>query len=81
VFKRSWEALFRTRVVVDHDSLLALLLKGESSVDSTPIELDGGTNSVAARTEDNDTVVVELDVVGRRIIGRLKGIELVTATV
>jgi hypothetical protein len=73
--------LLHTRVVVDHDSLFALLLKGESSVDSTPIELDGGTNSVAARTEDNDTVVVELDVVGRRIIGRLKGIELVTATV
>jgi hypothetical protein len=73
--------LLRTRVVVDHDSLFALLLEGESGVDSTPIELDGGTNSVAARTEDNDTVVVELDVVGRRIIGRLKGIELVTATV
>jgi hypothetical protein len=45
VFKRSWEALFRTRVVVDHDSLLALLLEGESSVDSTPIKFDRRSNT------------------------------------
>jgi hypothetical protein len=64
--------LLRTRVVVDHDSLFALLLEGESSVDSTPIELDGGTNSVAARTEDNDTVVVELYIVSACVIRRLK---------
>jgi hypothetical protein len=55
--------LVHTRVVVDHNSLLALLLEGESSVDSTPIELDGRSNSVAARTQNNDTVVVELHIV------------------
>jgi hypothetical protein len=59
----TWKASPHTRVVVDHDSLLALLLEGESSVDSTPIELDGGSNSVAARTQNNDTVVVKRYVV------------------
>ena len=55
--------MLHTRVVVDHNGLLALLLKGESGVDSTPIELDGGSNSVAARTQNNDTVIVEADIV------------------
>jgi hypothetical protein len=63
VQKETCEALVHTRVVVDHNSLLALLLEGESSVDSTPIELDGRSNSVAARTQNNDTVVVELHIV------------------
>lgn len=59
----------RTRVVVDHDSLLALLLEGESSVDSTPIEFDGGSDAVDARSQYNNTVVVELDIVSTCVIG------------
>lgn len=56
------------RVVVDHDSLLALLLEGESSIDSTPIELDRTTDTVDTRSEDQNTVVVELDVMSACVV-------------
>lgn len=65
--------MLHTRVVVDHHGLLALLLEGESSVDSTPIELDGRSNSVAARSQNNDTVVVELDIVSACVVGSVLG--------
>ena len=60
------------RVVVDHDSLLALLLEREGGVHSTPIELDGATDTVDTRSENQDTMVVELDVMRARIISSIE---------
>jgi hypothetical protein len=57
---------------VDHDSLLAKLVQRHGSVDSTPIELDGATNTVDTTTENEDAVVVEGDVVGGGVVGSLK---------
>lgn len=60
--------------VVDHDSLLAELVKRHGSVDSAPIELDGASNTVGTAAEDENTVVVEGDVVRRGVVG---GVEVV----
>lgn len=39
---------------VDHDSLLAHLLQSESRTDGAPIELDGASDSIYSRPENDN---------------------------
>ena len=61
-------------VVVDHDGLLAHGPEGLSGADSAPIELDRGTDTVDAAAENDGTLILECDVVGRGVVG---GVEVV----
>jgi hypothetical protein len=53
---------------IDHHGLLAQVSKGHGGVDSAPIKLDRATDAVDTAAEDNDAVVVESDIVGRRVV-------------
>ncbi|GFF30855.1 LOW QUALITY PROTEIN: hypothetical protein IFM46972_03049 [Aspergillus udagawae] len=61
-------------VVVDHDSLLAHVPQGEGGVDRTPIEFDRASNTVDTASKNDDTVVIEGDIVGGSVVG---GVEVV----
>ena len=61
-------------VVVDHDGLLAQVSDSSRAGDGTPVELDGGTDSVDTRTENHGSVLVKLDVVSSGVVG---GVEVV----
>lgn len=59
-------------VVVDHDSLLAHAAQGKSGVDSTPVKLNGASNTVDTASQNDDTVVIEADIVGGSVVGGVK---------
>lgn len=59
----------RLGVVVDHDRLLAHLANGSRTGDGAPVELDRRADSVNTRSENHGTVLVELEVVGRGVVG------------
>lgn len=54
---------YRRSTHVDHHGLLAELAERHSGVDSTPIELHRASNTVDTAAENDDTVVIELDIV------------------
>ncbi|KAI6760251.1 hypothetical protein HG531_013452 [Fusarium graminearum] len=64
----------RLRIKIDHNCLLSHLSKSPGSTDSTPIELNGATDSVNTTAKDNSTIVLEGDIVSRAIVG---GVEVV----
>jgi hypothetical protein len=51
------------KTYVDHHSLLAEFAQRHSGIDSTPIKLNGTSNTVDTAAENDDTVVVECDIV------------------
>lgn len=53
---------------VDHDSLLAHLVERKRGIDGAPIEFDGAANAVDTASKDDDTMVVEGNVVGGGVI-------------
>lgn len=63
----------RTWVVVNHDGLLAHLLKSEGCANCTPIEFNRRTDSVNAGSKNDSSVVIEGHVVSGGIVG---GVEI-----
>ena len=61
-------------VVVNHDSLLAQVPQGQSSVDCTPVELNRASNTVNTATQDERAVVIKGDIVRSGVVG---GVEVV----
>jgi hypothetical protein len=77
-------AIIRTRqgslAYIDHDSLFAHLLQSERCTDCAPIEFNGAANSVHAAAENDDSVVVERNIMSCCIISCVLKVEkLVTS--
>lgn len=53
---------------IDHDSLLSELVERKGSIDSTPIELDRASDTVDTASENENTVVIEGDIVRRGVV-------------
>lgn len=56
---------------VDHNGLLAEAVKSHSGIDSAPIELNRAADTVDTATKDNCAVVVEGNIVGGGVVGRV----------
>jgi hypothetical protein len=56
---------------VDHDSLFAHLLQSERCTDCTPVKFNGAANAVHTAAENDDSVVVETDIMSSCIVGRI----------
>lgn len=65
-----------TSTYVDHDSLLTKLVQRHSGIDSAPIELDRATNTVDTATKDENTVVIECDIVGGGVVGSVQVVRI-----
>ncbi|KAH8720481.1 hypothetical protein HC256_000873 [Beauveria bassiana] len=59
---------------VDHDRLFAHVAESLSGADGTPIKLDGATDTVNTRAENDGTIVIKSDVVRRAVV---RGVEIV----
>ncbi len=44
----------------------------QGSIDGTPIELNGATNTVDTATKNDSTVVIKGDIMGRRVVGSVE---------
>jgi len=62
----------RLGVVVDHDRLESEASKSPDGSDGAPVELDGGSDSVDSRSQDHDSVILEVDVVLDSVVGRVE---------
>lgn len=60
---------------LDHNRLLAEGIQRARSVNSAPIELHRATDSVDTASEHKYTVVVESDIVRRRVVSRVLHID------
>jgi hypothetical protein len=59
------------RTVVDHNRLLSKLVEGHGSVDSAPIKLHRASNAIYTTSKDENTVVIECNIVGGGVVGGL----------
>lgn len=60
--------------IVQHDSLEALLSESADSANGAPVKLDRGSDTVHARTEHHDTLVVKVDIM---FLGVVRQVEIV----
>lgn len=60
------------RIIVDHDCLHTILPQCSDGPHSTPIEFNGRTDSVNTRTEDHNTVVLEVNIMLGGVVSSVK---------